>query len=400
MNILFVSIAWPRPGERNLYSDLMNEFVNNGHEVFVLCADENEPNTCLNKENKINVLRVNTMRVRKVNKFKKALALFSLGRNLEKEALKYWSNLRVDIIISHSPPITLSGLLKSLKTRFTAPLYYLLKDIWPHGPVDLKMIGRHGIIYYYFRLHEKRIYRLADFIGCMSPMNVDYILRKNDFLTKGKVEVCPNTITPRSITLKEKRSTIRGKYKIPEDATVFIFSGNIGKAHGLSFYIDAIEGLKDFNNAYFLVGGSGLYYNYVVQEIAKRSLTNIGTYPRLPIDDFDQLLLSSDVGVVLLDSKYTVPQFPSRLLAYLEASKPVLCSVNKDTDIGNIVEEAECGISTIHGDLESFIKAVKYFCDKNNSGSIEKMKVNANSLLHQKYTSECSYNIITKHFQG
>lgn len=377
----------------------MDEFVNKGHEVYVLCAGENASNNWISIENDINVLRVYTNKVRKVNKFRKALALFTLKLRLERAILRHWSNIKVDLIISHSPPITLSGLLKSLKRKFDAPLYYLLKDIWPHGPADLNLIWKYGIIFYYFRLHEIRLYKMADFIGCMSSMNVDYILRNNRFLTEDKVEVCPNTITVRNLTLRDNKSIIRNKYNIPEQVIVFIFSGNIGKAHGLRFYFNALEKLNDFAKAYFLIGGSGQYYNYVVREISRRRLTNVGFYRRLPSDEFDQLLLASDVGVILLDSKYTVPQFPSRLLAYLEAKKPVLCSVNKVTDIGKVVESAGCGLSTLHGDIDSFIQGVKYFCDNNNSGTIDRMKSNSYALLKQNFTSASSYNIIIKHFE-
>lgn len=397
MHILFITIAWPRPGERNLYADLMLEFHKNGHEVFVLCADENISTTLAGYENGINVIRVTTSKVRKVNKLKKTLALFMLGWRLEKAISKNWPEIRVDLIISHSPPITLSGLFKSLKRKYKVPFYYLLKDIWPHGPVDLKLIRRHSIIYYYFRLHEISVYKNADFIGCMSPMNREYILKYNRYLSNDKVEVCPNSIIPRNLSFNQDKNQIRNKHNIPEHATVFIFSGNIGKAHGLEFYIGAIERLKDFDKAFFLIGGSGQYYNYAVKEINKRRMTNLGIYQRLPAEDFDALLYACDVGVILLDSNYSVPQFPSRLLAYLEAKKPILCSINAATDIGQIVEEAGCGISTLHGDMNEFSKAVKDFCSM-SSESLDQMAANSYLLLQQRYTTYDSYNTIMQHF--
>ncbi|NMC40949.1 MAG: glycosyltransferase family 4 protein, partial [Bacteroidales bacterium] len=260
MNILFVTIAWPEKGERNLYSDLIDEFVRNGHEVFVLCAEADGPGCPPVKENEINVLRVPTLQIRKVKKISKAIALFSLGSKMFRSALKNWSGLRIDLIIGHSPPVTLSGLYRRLKSWYNSPVYYLLKDIWPHGPADLGLIQRNGIIFRFFRYHEVRMYKIADYIGCMSEMNVDYIIRENRYLNPEKVEVCPNTISPRALEIKEDVKGIRNRHNIPENATVFIFSGNLGKAHGLDFYINVIESLKDYERAFFLIGGSGLYY--------------------------------------------------------------------------------------------------------------------------------------------
>jgi len=394
MKILFVTIAWPEKGDSNLYTDLMDEFILNGHDVFVVCADEKTSKSHQSTENNINVLRVGTSRVRKVNKIKKAIALFSMGSKLEKALLNTWPEKSFDLIISHSPPVTLSGLFRSLKKRYNARLYYLLKDIWPQGPADLGLISDRGPVFRYFRMQEKRMYRTADFIGCMSEMNVEYILRKDQFLDAEKVEVCPNSIKPRSLQLENSRAETRKKFNIPEGHTVFLFSGNIGKAHGLEFYIEAIESVKDIERAYFLIGGSGQYFNYVVKEIKRRGLQNIGYYKRLPAGEFDQLLLACDVGVVLLNSKYTVPQFPSRLLAYLEARLPVFCSVNEATDIGTIVESSGCGITTLHGDLKAFRRAVDFFSKPKNRQAVESMRVNSETLLSTRYTTTHSYEII------
>ena len=40
MNVLFLSISYPDTGESNLYSDLMQEFAEQGHNVVVLCSRE------------------------------------------------------------------------------------------------------------------------------------------------------------------------------------------------------------------------------------------------------------------------------------------------------------------------------------------------------------------------
>ena len=398
MNILFITIAWPAKGERNLYSDLIHEFTKNGHKAYVVCNDEQAHHSNAEQVDGIHVLRVRSSKIRKAKKFQKAISLFTLGRKFSLELFKQYPDLHIDIILGHSPPITLSRLYGSLKRRYNAPVYYMLKDIWPDGPADLNIIRRNGIIYRYFRSHERRTYRTVDFIGCMSPMNVDYIRERNRFLSAEKVEVCPNTITPRKMKLEESKTTIRAKYNIPEDARIFIFSGNLGRAHGLDIYLQAIEKVRDIKNAFFLIGGSGQYFRFLEKEIVGRGITNIGIYSRLPAEEFDQLLLACDVGVVLLSASYTVPQFPSRLLAYLEAGLPVFCAVNKDTDIGSIVEDAKCGLSVIHGDMEAFNKGVAYFCDSDNFESIQTMGLNSLALLQEKYSSENSFNIIIKHF--
>ncbi len=397
MNILFITIAWPAPGERNLFSDLMDEFVKNGHHVFVVGTynSSGKKGNALTRENGISVLRINSGKIRKAGYLRKAINLFTLGTKMSNAISKNFSREKFDLIIAPTPPITLSGLFKKLKKKYNSPFYLLLKDMWPQGSVDLGVFSKYSPPWIYFRFHEKRIYKIADYIGCMSPMSVEYILTNNNYIPKEKIEVCPNSISPSEIKGLFNQGDIRAKYGIPENACVFIFSGNLGVGHGLHFLADAIEKLSDYKKAYFIIGGSGTHYSYLEKRFELSKPGNVFLYNWLPREDFNMIRAASDVGLILL-YKYTSPQFPSRLLSYLEYSKPVLCAVNEYTDIGKIVEDSGCGISVEHGDINGFIQAIKFFTE--NVSERKKMGAKARELLLNRYTVKHSYDIIMGHF--
>jgi len=398
VNILFITIAWPSPGEKNLYTDLMDEFLLQGHKVYVAGTQDSDKKekARLATENGKEVLRINTGSIRKASYYRKAVSLFTLGRRFLNAINLYFKDIDCDLIIAPTPPITISRLLKKLKKKYNVPFYLLLKDIWPQGSVDLKVIRKYGIPWLYLRSHETRLYRTADYIGCMSPLGVQYILEKNRFIPKKKVEVCPNSIRPVENPEERKPGAIRAKYNIPPDACVFIFSGNLGVGHGLHFLAEAIKLLSGYSKAFFLIGGSGTHYQYLKNRFEEFSPENALLYSWLPRDDFEQIMATSDVGLILL-YRYTSPQFPSRLLSYLEYSKPVLCAVNEATDIGTTVVESGCGLSVDHGDLEGFLDAVKYFSE--NIGERGKMGGNGRKLLMDNYTVKHSYEIIMSHFR-
>ena len=397
MKLLFISIAWPRPAERNLYSDLMDEFVRHGHQVHVVGTRDGGRGggADLRTENGITVLRIAAGRIRKTSYLRKAMQLLTLGGKFRSAVKKQFADESFDLIMGPTPPITLSLLFRKLKKRYRAPFYLLLKDIWPQGSVDLKVYRKHSLPWLFFRMHEKRIYRVADHIGTMSPMGAEYILSKNRSLPASKVEVCPNSIRPsEGVSLKGK-DEIRKKYGIPRDACVFIFSGNLGVGHGLHFLVEAMQALSDYPEAYFVIGGSGTQFQFLEKKKRELHLENLFLYNWLPREDFESILATSDVGLILL-YRYTSPQFPSRLLSYFEFSKPALCAVNKDTDIGTIVEKGECGMAVEHGDLESFTGAVRFF-----SGQAERRKEmgrNGRRLLMERYTVAHSYKIIMNHY--
>jgi glycosyltransferase involved in cell wall biosynthesis len=397
MNILFITIAWPASGERNLFSDLMDEFVLEGHNVYVIGASDSGtyPDAGLVKENGINVLRIQCGRIRKTSHFRKMVSLSTLGIKIFKAVKQYYWQTDIDIIICPTPPITLSYVYRRLKRKYKAAFYLLLKDIWPQGSVDHHVFHKHSIPWLYFRGHEIRIYKTADYIGCMSPAGVKYILSKNKYIAESKVEVCPNCIRPGKDFPEVNKTLIRAKYHIPNDACVFIFSGNLGIGHGLGFLIEAIRQLNDYSKAYFVIGGSGTHFQFLSEKIQSLSLKNVMLYEWLPVADFNNILMCSDVGLILLH-KYTVPQFPSRLLSYLDYSKPVLCAVNKETDIGTIIQNSLCGRALIHGDLDGFIREVKYLSENLSERTI--LGINARKLLVNNYTVRHGYDIIMNHF--
>jgi len=397
MKILFVTIAWPAKNRRNLYTDLAESIKKKGHEVSVLTIAEKKEGTetVIYEQNGIDVLRVATGNITKTASLKKGINLIRLNRQLMQAVKKYYKEKKFDLIIATTPPITVSNLLSKLKKFYGSSLYLLLKDIWPQGSVDLGVIKEGSLIWKYFKKHEIKLYKISDFIGCMSEANVHYLLNRYPFLNAEKVEVCPNSMNPYSPETPD--SEARQRLNIPENATVFLFSGNLGLGHGLDFYYDCILELQDFKDAFFLIGGAGTHYDHLKQRYESDKPDNMSIYSWLPEEDFKQILLLSDVGVILLSKNYSVPQFPSRLLPYLNHSLPVFCIVNPETDIGNIIEKNGAGISIIHGDKQSFKDAVRKLCELSES---EKTALGSNGkkLLLSDYTAERSAEIILNHF--
>lgn len=422
MRLLFITIAWPAPGERNLYSDLMEEFADRGVEVTVLATmPERETDgavmagewrkggllkaftmrkerVLLTVEMGIRVLRVSVPPIRKVSPWQKGFSLLFLAGRMERAARNYLADARVDLIMAPTPPVTLSPLYRKLKKRSGASFYLLLKDIWPQGSVDLGVLHKYGIPWWILRYHEKMTYRIADHIGCMSPRGVDYFLAHNRKIDPAKVEVCPNSIRPVPVASGETAATfVRLKYGIPEKACLFIFSGNLGAGHGLEFLTRAIRELSDFEGAFFLIGGSGTGFEKIKRELDGGRVRNALLYSWLPPEDFRCLLEAADVGLILLH-KYTVPQFPSRLLSYLDRGKAVLCAVNSFTDIGDIVEKEGCGLSVPHGDMARFAGAIRYLSQ--NKEIRRQMGRKGRRLLLERYTVSQSFEMIMRHYRG
>lgn len=353
MNILFISLVnIPSLQEHGIYPDLLRQFVKHGHRVVIMSPVERlaPHESWVIKEPHVRIVRFETGRVQKTNVIEKGINTVLIEPRLTAAIRRYCRRIHFDLVLYPTPPITISGAVAYVKKRDQAKTYLLLKDIFPQNAVDIGMMrkeGVKGILYHYFRGKEKELYQISDNIGCMSEANVEYLLRHNPELNRNHIEVCPNAVEPvdRSVD-EETRDELRKKYGIPTDRKVFVYGGNLGKPQDIPFIIECLKKAEvdeRLANAFFLIVGSGteahLLNEYVKQEHPKR----VKVLPGLPKEDYDLLAGSCDVGLIFLDHRFTIPNFPSRLLSYMQAHLPVFAVTDCNTDIGQVIESGGFG---------------------------------------------------------
>lgn len=399
MNILFLSIARLNDiNEYGIFTDLLREFKNNNHEVYVVCARQKKYglDTECSIEHGINMLRVRIGNITKTRTIEKGVSTLILEQHYLRAIKKYYKKVKFDLIVYTTPPITFDKVIRYVKKRNEASSYLLLKDIFPQNAVDLNMFNKEGPFYWYFRHKEKNLYRNSDFIGCMSKANVDYVLKHNSNINPETVEVCPNSIEPMNIqVLENDRVQIREKYDIPTDKTVFVYGGNLGKPQGINFLIDCIRANENNKQSYFLIVGSGTEFGKLENFFNKENPKNAKLLSHLPKKDYEVLANSCDVGLIFLDKRFTIPNFPSRILSYMQASMPVLAATDINTDIGEVIESGKFGYWCESGNLEGFNQLVNKLCDRELRVGLGK---NARAYLENHYTAKHSYEIIMKHF--
>jgi len=400
MNILFLSIGKLNNIEdKGLYTDLLRKFRDEGHNVVVVSPNEkrlNKPTEYVN-ENGVKFLRIRIGNITKTNIIEKGVSTLRIEGLYLKYIKKFLKDIKFDLVIYSTPPITFEKVIGYIKKRDNAKSYLLLKDIFPQNAVDLKMFSTANPVYKYFRRKETKLYKQSDFIGCMSQANVDFILKKNVDISNTKIEICPNSIEPIQVEKDETLiKEIREKYNIPLDKTVFIYGGNLGKPQGIDFLIECLNANRKNEQVYFIIAGSGTEFNKLKNYFNKTKLDNAQLFEQLPKNDYEILANSCDVGLIFLDRRFTIPNFPSRLLSYMQASMPVLAATDVNTDIGDIIKKGDFGKWCESGDIETFNSHISLLCSKKLR---EKMGENSRTYLEDNYTTTHSYNIIMKHFK-
>ena len=232
MNVLFLTLLdFNTLEEKNIYTDLLRQFALNGHNTVIISPVERryKKGTHLIDRADYKILKLKIGNVQKTGIIEKGITTLLLEIHFKRGIKKFFGNIKFDLVLYSTPPITLSGVVKYIKERDNAKSYLLLKDIFPQNAVDIGMLstsGSKGFLYRYFRAKEQELYRLSDCIGCMSQANVDYVLRHNPEIPPGKVDICPNSIEVTDDRLStEQKAELRRKYNIPADKTVFIYVG-------------------------------------------------------------------------------------------------------------------------------------------------------------------------------
>ncbi|WP_373089580.1 glycosyltransferase family 4 protein [Blautia obeum] len=385
--------------EHTIYCDLLRYFRDAGHSVYTISPYEKRTGlqTAYEEKNGIHMLHVRTGNVTgMVSLIEKGLAQLSIEPIFIKAIKKYYSNVKFDLVMYSTPPITFCNAIEYVKRRDNAKTYLLLKDIFPQNAVDIGMMSKSGIkghLYKFFRNKEKKLYGLSDYIGCMSPANVEYVKQNNPEIDNYRVEVCPNCIevVDKSINEEERRS-IRKKYDIPLEKRVFVYGGNLGKPQGIDFLIECLHSQENSKDNYFLIVGDGTEYGKIEEFVKSSNQNNIRLMKRLPQEDYDTMVGACDVGMIFLDHRFTIPNFPSRVLSYMQAKIPVLACTDSNTDIGKIIEEAGFGSWCESNDVNGFVECV------NKIMQIQSVAEKEWNYLNKYYSTRNGYDIIMKHF--
>ncbi|PIC68042.1 glycosyltransferase WbuB [Sporosarcina sp. P16a] len=401
VRVLYIATSFPEPSKgATIYTDLAEALHEAGHEVTVAVSEQarNKERTELQQERGFNVLRIVTGNYYDVGLLEKGVTTLKIPLLMKRGITKYFANKEFDFILFEAPPVTNADLVAWAKKRFNCPAYLMLKDIFPQNAVDLGMINKKSVFYHYFKSKENKLLKTADVIGCMSNANRQYILTHHTRLHSSAVEIFPNTkkVSYSKNVINLHEINMREQLGIPKDSCVFLFGGNMGKPQYIDFLCKVVEGCKDEKNMYFLFVGRGTDRVKLEKVIEEKSIHNARVIENLPRDQYEQITKESDVGLIILDPRFSIPNYPSRILSYMEYAKPIIAATDNVTDLKELIEEADCGEWVWSGDVHVFINKAK---EMSTSKRLKIMGENGRKYMEENFKVHRSVEILESHFK-
>ena len=393
MNILYITLSEPRLSERGIYSDLVRALQSSGHRMTIVYAasPRKQKETELTEENGVSILKVVVGENFDVGLLRKGINTLMMEPKLKAAIKRFLPEALFDVCIYATPPVTFAGVVSYCKKKYGLTTFLMLKDIFPQNAVDIGLFPEGSFIHRFFKRKEKKLYELSDHIGCMSEGNVQYIKEHEPWLPQGKLFVFPNTI---EVFGDEERISGSG------DGTVrFVFGGNLGKPQAIGWLISAIgdprlAGRRDIE---FYIIGQGSEKEKV--KTAADNSSNLHFIEQLPVTEYEKKMKTMDVGLISLDHRFTIPNYPSRILSYMKAGMPVLACTDETTDIRQLVEEqACCGLWCSSEDTDGFVKAVLTLSEDEKLR--RSMGERGRRYLEEHFTVERSVELLEQRIRG
>lgn len=397
MKILFLFIAYPEnESSSNLTKDLSDEFNKQGDDVYVATIREKKykKKTKLSIENSVNVLRIKSGNMfNSVSKFEKLFTMMTMNKNILKQIKKHWGDVEFDLIVGTTPYMANAKLINGLKSYYKCPSFLILWDLFPQNAKDLGLI-KSKLLFNFFKRQEHKNLKSFDYIGCMSQGNMDYVKNNYNFIDEKQLSLFPlwSKIKEKPVASKEQ---MRKKYGFEINDFILVFGGNMGKPQYLQNVLKLACEVKDLVQIKFLFVGQGTEVNNLKKLKNSMNLNNVIFKDFIPRDDYEKLVSSCDVGIVSLDPRFTVPNFPSKTVDYLKLGLPILAAVDKCalSDYGKLLEEdMKAGLCCEATNMKQYKENLIEFL--NNKELYKELSLNARRYYEKSFNVENNYNNI------
>jgi len=153
---------------------------------------------------------------------------------------------------------------------------------------------------------------------------------------------------------------LRALWGFAPDDKVVLYSGNIGQKQGLEILLDAAAAFADQPQVKFVIIGNGAYRDTLAAEAASRGLQNVEFKPLQAWELVPQILVMTDVHVVVQKKGVADAVLPSKLTNILAAGGHALVTAEQGTELGELVRRVPGIYHCVEPeDSSAFIKALR-----------------------------------------
>lgn len=298
----------------------------------------------------------------------KLLGRFRESISFGKACLKYLNQHKNELVFVYNAAWHLFGrkMVAEFCKKYGIPNMTPVQDIYPESllsklpPIDILQKVATSLLMPYdiATLHN------ADLIHTISDGMRDY-LAEHRGLDKKRFVVVRNWQDEKAFV------HFRAEHHIetPHPFT-FMFMGNVGTLAGLEVIIDAFV-KADIRNARLVIAGSGPARETLQRQAAEHKGFDIQFWD-VPSGQVPATQAKADVMLLPVKKGFARSSIPSKLPAYMFSAKPVLASVDRDSDSAKCILEAGAGWVCEPEDVDALATAM-IGCQGKDIGALKQM---------------------------
>jgi len=351
--ILIISAVFnPEPIVSARISENLATELSKIHDVTVLCPQPTRPYGFQFKEKEIiadyKIVRLNSYTCPKYNPLGRLWESYSFGKHCIEYIKKEYTN--INCIYINSWPLFAQYLIIRTALKFNIKTITHIQDIYPESL--LKKIPLGQLISKILLPIDRYILKNSTSIIAISRKMKDYLVNTRK-IDSNKVIIIHNWQDEESFIEYQK-----SKDKSEEKTSPFIFMylGNNGPLAGVDLLIKSFVKAKILDSK-LIIAGSGSKTEYSKQLAKSLNAKNI-EFRAVPEGSVPQTQDTAHVMLLSMKKNGAKNSIPSKLPAYMFSSKPIIGSIDTDSDTANAIIESKCGIIVNPEDEDSLSEAM------------------------------------------
>ncbi|MFP5207651.1 MAG: glycosyltransferase family 4 protein [Acidobacteriota bacterium] len=281
--------------------------------------------------------------------------VFHEGSFVISSMMRALTRRRPDVLMVVSPPLGLAVPAILLSRIWGTPYVFDVEDLQPDSAADFGMLPRWAVRLLY--KVESAAYHHAALVTTLTASMKRRIIEKG--VAEEKIELVEPRMDDALATITPEEGFIfRKRYQL-EDKFLVTYSGNMGVKQGLDVVLDVADLNRSDETTLFLLVGSGAESRRIQKRSVELNLRNVRFLSLLEEKDFRGLLAASDVCLVTQQQAISEVAFPSKIVTYLGAGRPIIASVNPGSEVASITAESGAGRVVNAGEPEALLAAIR-----------------------------------------
>ncbi|HCE55008.1 MAG TPA: glycosyltransferase WbuB [Lutibacter sp.] len=338
-NVLIFSAVFPPEPivSASLSKDIASE-LSKKNKVTVLCPNPTRPHGFM-FENEIEekdykVVRLNSYTCSESKIIGRLRESYSFG----KHCFKYIDDNKdnIDVIYANTWPLFAQYFAVKAAKKYHIPITIHVQDVYPES-LSNKLPVLNPLLNFFLLPIDKYVLGNATNVIAISNKMKNYLASTRK-INIDKIEVVQNwqdeeVFINYDLSVSQNQSA--------KNTPTFMYLGNIGPVAGIDFLIDAFI-KADLKNGRLVIAGSGSKKKSLEDKVHLLGLNTIEFWP-VPEGKVPEIQAQADIMLLPIKKGAASSSIPSKLPAYMFSKRPIIASVDLDSDTARVIKEADCG---------------------------------------------------------